>query len=78
MSEYGHSLELSLGFPMETTIAVTRLILSGVLDRYPKLKVLVAHAGGTLPWLHGRIDSCVAYEENLVSNLKKKPTDYLK
>jgi len=62
MSAYGHSLELSLGFPMETTIAMSKLILSGVMDRYPKLKVLVSHAGGALPWLHGRIDSCVNYE----------------
>ncbi len=54
---------------METTIAVSRLILSGVLDRYPNLKVLVAHAGGTLPWLHGRIDSCVGYEAQLTKNL---------
>ena len=63
-SEYGHVLPLSLGFPMETTIAFTRMWLSGVFDRHPKLKVLVAHAGGTIPFLSGRIDSCVQHERH--------------
>lgn len=61
LSKYGHSLELALGFPMETSIAIARLICSGVLDRFPELKVHVAHAGGVLPYLQGRLDSCVEY-----------------
>ena len=63
-SEYGHVLALSLGFPMETTIAFTRMWLSGVFDRYPRLKILIAHAGGTIPFLAGRIDSCVQHERH--------------
>ena len=63
-SEYGHVLPLSLGFPMETTIAFTRMWLSGVFDRYPKLKLLIAHSGGTIPFLAGRIDSCVQHERH--------------
>jgi len=78
LSKYGHSLELSLGFPFETSIAISKLILSGVMDRFPKLKVLVSHSGGTLPYLVGRLDSCVKYEKNLVKSLKKLPSDYLK
>jgi len=46
--EYGHVLPLALGFPMETTIAFTRMYSSGVFDRFPALRVLLAHAGGTL------------------------------
>ena len=61
-SEYGHVLPLSLGFPMETTIAFTRMWLSGVFDRFPKLRILIAHSGGTVPFLAGRIDSCVQHE----------------
>lgn len=41
-------------------MAISRLILAGVLDRYPGLKLLLAHAGGTLPFLAGRLDSCVS------------------
>ena len=63
-NEYGHVLPLSLGFPMETTIAFTRMFLSGVFDRYPRLKILIAHAGGTVPFLAGRIDSCVQHERH--------------
>ncbi|CAD7955308.1 unnamed protein product [Amoebophrya sp. A25] len=76
MSQYGHSLELALGFPMETSIAISRLILSGVMDRFPNLKVYVAHAGGVLPWLQGRLDSCVGYEKEI--RLEKAPSEYLK
>ncbi|KAL8671053.1 MAG: hypothetical protein Q9224_007640, partial [Gallowayella concinna] len=60
--EYGHVLPLALGFPMETTIAFTRMFLSGVFDRFPRLRILIAHAGGTVPYLSGRIESCVQHE----------------
>ncbi|KAM0716418.1 hypothetical protein Q7P37_007863 [Cladosporium fusiforme] len=63
--DYGHVLPLALGFPLETTIAVTRMLLSGVFDRYPKLSVLLAHSGGTLPFLAGRIESCIAHDSHL-------------
>ena len=48
---YGHVLPLALGFPLETTIAVTRMFLAGVFDRFPTLKILLAHSGGALPFL---------------------------
>ena len=60
--DYGHVLPLALGFPMETTIAFTRMYLSGVFDRFPKLKILIAHAGGAIPFLGGRVESCVQHE----------------
>jgi aminocarboxymuconate-semialdehyde decarboxylase len=63
--EYGHVLPLALGFPLETTIAVTRMLLSGVWDRFTKLDVLLAHSGGTLPFLAGRIESCILHDGHL-------------
>lgn len=63
--QYGHVLPLALGFPMETTIAVTRMFLSGVFDAVPKLQMILAHSGGTLPFLAGRIESCVAHDGHL-------------
>ncbi|KAI1505426.1 uracil-5-carboxylate decarboxylase [Biscogniauxia marginata] len=60
--EYGHVLPLALGFPMETTIAVARMYLAGVFDAVPDLRMLLAHSGGTLPFLAGRIESCVAHD----------------
>ncbi|KAI8088677.1 uncharacterized protein BX664DRAFT_331098 [Halteromyces radiatus] len=74
----GHALQLALGFPMETTIAVTRLILSGIFDKIPHLKLLLAHSGGTLPFLAGRIDSCVAHDPVIAQSLQHPPSWYLK
>jgi aminocarboxymuconate-semialdehyde decarboxylase len=64
-SEYGHVLPLAMGFPLETTIAVTRMLLSGVWDRFTGLNVLLAHSGGTLPFLAGRIESCIMHDGHL-------------
>jgi predicted TIM-barrel fold metal-dependent hydrolase len=50
---------------METTIAVTRMILSGIWDRWTGLTVLLAHSGGTLPFLAGRIESCIVHDSHL-------------
>ncbi|BFZ60296.1 hypothetical protein YB2330_001332 [Saitoella coloradoensis] len=74
----GHVLPLALGFPFETTTAIARLILSGVLDRFPNLRILLAHSGGTLPFLAGRLDSCVAHDPQVASRLQLKPSEYLK
>jgi predicted TIM-barrel fold metal-dependent hydrolase len=58
----GHALFLALGFPFETTVAISRLIVSGTMDEIPNLKILVAHAGAALPSLIGRLDSCVSHD----------------
>jgi aminocarboxymuconate-semialdehyde decarboxylase len=77
--ENGHVLPLALGFPFETTIAISRLILTGIFDRLPNLKILLAHSGGTAPFLAGRLDSCVAHDYSAVaSKLAKPPSEYLK
>ncbi|MFJ3473433.1 amidohydrolase family protein [Microbacterium maritypicum] len=54
---------LALGYPhpmleffFETTRSVTNMILSGVIDRYPDMRVIVPHAGAALPVLANRIE----------------------
>ncbi|KAJ3326952.1 hypothetical protein HDU93_002181, partial [Gonapodya sp. JEL0774] len=74
----GHVLSLALGFPFETTISISRLILAGVLDRHPNLKLILAHSGGVLPYLVGRLDSCVKHDRHVSERLKKPPSEYLK
>lgn len=69
----GHVLPLALGFPLETTIAVTRMYLAGVFDRFPSLRMLLAHSGGALPFLAGRIQSCVEHEREFIANGGTKP-----
>lgn len=49
-------LSNTIGQPLETTIALSQLIYSGVLDAYPGLKICAAHGGGYLPFAVGRID----------------------
>ena len=66
-SEYGHVLPLALGFPLETTIAVTAMYLSRLWDRLPELKFLLAHSGGTIPFLIGRIQSCIQHDGHLMA-----------
>ena len=78
MGAYGHVLPLALGFPFETSLAVARLILSGYLDKYPGLTLLLAHAGGTLPFLAGRLDSCLAHDPAVAARLEHTPSDYLR
>ena len=46
---------LPLGFPYDTSLNVLRLIQSGLFDEMPNLKLIVAHAGGVMPYLWGRI-----------------------
>lgn len=76
--EYGHTLFLALGFTFETTTAICRLVCSGLLDEVPDLKLLLAHAGGTLPFLAGRLDSCVAHDLTIADRLKHEPSHYLR
>jgi aminocarboxymuconate-semialdehyde decarboxylase len=44
-----------VGNPLETTITAAHMVLSGVLDRHPNLTVVLAHGGGALPALRGRL-----------------------
>jgi aminocarboxymuconate-semialdehyde decarboxylase len=78
LAGYGHAMPLALGFPFETTAAVARLILSGAFDRFPGLRLMVAHAGGVLPYLAGRLDGCVAGDAHSPVRLRHEPSSYLR
>ena len=71
----------TIGNPLDTTIALSKLIFEGTLDRFPGLKLLAAHGGGFLPSYADRSDhSCTVSPAgcNPAITLKKKPTEYLK
>ncbi|ORX95921.1 hypothetical protein BCR34DRAFT_628933 [Clohesyomyces aquaticus] len=58
-ADYGQVLPVSLGFTTETMIAITRIFLAGIFDSIPELRVILSHAGGTLPFIAGRIEACI-------------------
>lgn len=68
IAKSGHVLPLALGFPLETTIAIARMYLGGVFDQHPRLQMLLAHSGGALAFLAGRIQSCVEHEREFIAN----------
>jgi uncharacterized protein len=43
------------GWPYETSVAMCRLVFSGLFDRYPRLKVITHHLGGMIPYFDGRV-----------------------
>ena len=51
-----HYLANVVGNPTETTVALSHIIFSGLLDRRPGLRILAAHGGGYLPFYIGRSD----------------------
>ncbi len=50
-----HYLWNTAGNPLETTVSAAHMLGAGVLDEHPRLKVLLAHGGGVLPALRGRL-----------------------
>ena len=52
-----HSMIPMVGLMCDQSFAMLRLILGGVLERHPRLKVVQPHAGGILPYLWGRIEN---------------------
>ena len=53
----GPGLALSMGFPYDASLNTLRLIYSGVFDERPALTLIVAHGGGVVPYLKGRIEA---------------------
>src|SRR5262245_56977779 len=71
-------LSWSVGFMFDTTLAITRMIFDGFLDRFPNLKLIVAHGGAALPYLVGRFEKGDEVELPQRRRMTAKPTDYLR
>ncbi len=77
----------ALGWSYETGAAMSRLVFSKTLDKYPALKIIVHHFGGIIPMLEGRVGpgwdqlGTRTTDEDYVAlrkSLKKRPLDYFK
>lgn len=68
-----------VGMPAETSRAICSMIFGGVFDRFPKLKVLFAHGGGSFPITLGRIEHGFNVRPDLCAiHINKSPREYLK
>lgn len=74
----GYEMTGGLALMFDTTIALGRLIMSGVLEKYPRLQLVCPHVGGTLPYLIGRIDHQAMVLKRGAENIRKAPSEYLK
>ncbi|MSP41728.1 MAG: amidohydrolase [Deltaproteobacteria bacterium] len=67
-----------IGNPADTSLAFAKLIFGGVLERYPRLKFLLAHAGGFLPYTWGRLERGYRIQDSATAKISKPPSEYLK
>ncbi|MGH8621756.1 MAG: amidohydrolase family protein, partial [Burkholderiales bacterium] len=76
-----------LGWPFESSVAMARIVFSGLFDRLPGLRVITHHCGGMIPYFAGRAETLWAqlgsrtadenYEE-LLKRMAKKPIEYFR
>ncbi len=73
-----YEMTASLGNMFENTIALTRIIMAGMLDEFPKLQLVCPHLGGTLPYIIGRLDHQTRVLKRGPKYLTKAPSEYLR
>lgn len=73
LAGYGGALHLSLGRVIEVSVAASRLVLSGTMERHPGLRLVLSHTGGALPYQSGRMD-----KNTKNAKLPKPVSSYLK
>jgi aminocarboxymuconate-semialdehyde decarboxylase len=72
-----HYFNNVIGNPLETTVAASHLIFDGVMDRYPRLKVVLPHGGGFLAHYWERMNHGWKARPDCRTVIKRKPTSYL-
>jgi len=73
-----HYFNNVLGNPIEAAIAVSHLIFDGVLDRWPGLRICVAHGGGYASHYWGRMDHAWRARTDCREHISKPPSHYLR
>jgi aminocarboxymuconate-semialdehyde decarboxylase len=66
-----------IGNPTDSTVAVGRIILSGMLDRYPNVRILAVHGGGFVPYQIGRWDHAWELRADVKARTPRPPSTYL-
>ena len=76
-----------LGWPFETSVAMARMVFSGLLEKLPRLRIITHHCGGMIPYFAGRAETLWAQlgsrsvdeeESQVLKRLSKPPMEYFK
>lgn len=73
-----HWLMPLVGFTFDTTLAASKLVFSGVVEKFPRIKWVLAHLGGAIPYIVERLDRGYYAFEECRKNISKPPSEYLK
>ncbi|MBI2953474.1 MAG: amidohydrolase [Chloroflexi bacterium] len=73
-----YMMTTNIGFLFETCTAATRLVLGGVLEKYPDFPVILCHLGGAIPFISDRIDHAARRYEETRKNISQPPSAYYK
>lgn len=73
-----YSLASVVGYMFDSTLAMLKIIFSGVLEKFKGLKFVLPHAGGTIPFLIGRIDHQYTIHPEAREKISKLPSEYFK
>jgi aminocarboxymuconate-semialdehyde decarboxylase len=65
----------TVGNPLETTITAAHLVMAGVLEEHPDLRILLAHGGGAILALRGRLRHSHTFQPDARSRLAESPVD---
>ena len=64
--------------PAETALTASHMILSGLMEEHPELKIQLFHGGGHLPYQIGRLDRAYEMRQETSKKITSKPSEYLK
>jgi aminocarboxymuconate-semialdehyde decarboxylase len=73
-----NNLTQAAGFPLETALAMTRVIFGGVLERWPRLRWCFAHGGGAFPYILPRLDKGWESLAEAKAVLPRPPSAYVR
>jgi aminocarboxymuconate-semialdehyde decarboxylase len=67
-----------VGFPFDTTLAAASLVFAGVAKRFPRIRWVLGHLGGAIPYLGERLDRGFHAFRDCRAHIDRPPTEYLK
>jgi aminocarboxymuconate-semialdehyde decarboxylase len=67
-----------VGFPFDTTLAASKLVFSGVAERFPRIRWILSHLGGAIPYLAERLDRGYRAFRECRAHITRPPSEYLK